>query len=73
MSKDLSMGARNLAGVLLLCVAPSAAWAAVTAEEAAKLGRELTPIGAERASNTDQTIPEWKGGEMTPPAGWTVG
>ncbi len=67
------MGARNLAGVLLLCVAPSAAWAAVTAEEAAKLGRELTPIGAERASNTDQTIPEWKGGEMTPPAGWTVG
>ena len=67
------MGARNLAGVLLLCVAPSAAWAAVTAEEAAKLGRELTPIGAERASNADQTIPEWKGGEMTPPAGWTVG
>ena len=73
MSKGLSKGVRNLAGVLLLCVAPSAAWAAVTAEEAAKLGKELTPIGAERAGNADQTIPDWKGGEMTPPTGWTVG
>ncbi len=36
--------------------------AAVTEQEAAKLGKELTPIGAERAGNKDGSIPEWKGG-----------
>jgi hypothetical protein len=38
------------------------AGAAVTEQEAAKLGKELTPVGAERAGNKDGTIPEWKGG-----------
>jgi hypothetical protein len=38
------------------------AWAAVTAEEAAKLGAELTPLGAEKAGNADGTIPAWTGG-----------
>jgi hypothetical protein len=47
--------------------------AAVTEAEAARLGAELTPVGAERAGNADGSIPEWKGGEMTPPAGWSVG
>ena len=36
--------------------------AAVTEQEAAKLGKELTPVGAERAANKDGSIPEWKGG-----------
>ena len=38
--------------------------AAVPAEEAAKLGKELTPIGAERAGNGKEgplAIPEWTG------------
>jgi Protein of unknown function (DUF1329). len=33
----------------------------------------LTPVGAERAGNKDGTIPEWKGGITTPPAGYKVG
>lgn len=53
---------------LLLCagllVLPAAhpAWAKVSAEEAAKLGTTLTPIGAEKAGNKEGTIPEWTGG-----------
>ena len=49
------------------------AWAAVSDQDAARLGKELTPVGAERAGNADGSIPEWKGGEMTAPAGWAVG
>ena len=36
--------------------------AAVGDQEAARLGKELTPVGAERAGNKDGSIPEWKGG-----------
>lgn len=43
-----------------------AALAAVSAEEAAKLGNELTPIGAEKAGNGDE-IPAWDGGLTSPP------
>ena len=44
-----------------------------TAEQAAKLGTELTPMGAVRAGNADGSIPEWTGGITKPPAGYTVG
>jgi hypothetical protein len=37
-------------------------FAAVPAEEAAKLGTTLTPLGAERAGNKDGSIPAWDGG-----------
>ena len=47
--------------------------AAVSAEEAAKLGRELTPVGAEKAGNAAGTIPAWDGGITRPPAGFRVG
>lgn len=47
--------------------------AAVSSDEAAKLGAELTPTGAERASNADGSIPEWTGGMTTPPAGYQAG
>ena len=50
------------------------ATAKVSSEEAAKLGKELTPIGAEKAANADGTIPEWTGGlpklEITEPKHW---
>ena len=39
--------------------------AAVSADEAAKLGTTLTPIGAEKAGNADGSIPEWTGGLAT--------
>lgn len=38
------------------------ALAAPSAADAARLGKELTPLGAERAGNKDGTIPEWTGG-----------
>ena len=47
--------------------------AAVSAEEAAKLGRELTPVGGEKAGNAAGTIPAWDGGITRPPAGFRVG
>ena len=36
--------------------------AAVSASDAAKLGAELTPLGAEKAGNADGSIPAWDGG-----------
>lgn len=43
-----------------LLAIPAAALAQVSAEEAAELGKSLTPVGAERAGNSAGTIPEWK-------------
>ena len=56
-----------------LALAASMAAAKVSEEEAARLGQELTPIGAERAGNAEGTIPEWTGGITEPPPGWKVG
>lgn len=39
--------------------------AAVSPEQAAKLGNELTPFGAEKAGNAAGTIPAWTGGLPT--------
>ena len=63
---------RNAVGLALALSMASAA-AAVTDQEAAKLGKELTPVGAERAGNKDGTIPAWTGGTTTAPAGWKPG
>lgn len=64
-----SNGAAWMAAVTL-CVAigaqTPAAHAAISAEEAAKLGTELTPMGAEKRANADGTIPEWTGGIKSP-------
>lgn len=49
-------------GVLALSMLATSVMAAVSAEEAAKLGTTLTPLGAEKAGNADGTIPEWTGG-----------
>ncbi|MDY0012655.1 MAG: DUF1329 domain-containing protein [Rhodocyclaceae bacterium] len=46
------------------------AGAAPTPEEAAELGKSLTPLGAIKAGNKEGTIPEWTGGVCTPPAGY---
>jgi len=51
--------------------AVSPAHAKLTEAEAARLGADLTPMGAEKAGNKDGTIPAWTGGMCTPPAGWT--
>jgi hypothetical protein len=46
------------AGVLFAPVA----WGAVTPQEAAHLGQDLTPLGGEKAANADGSIPAWSGG-----------
>ncbi|MEO6698495.1 MAG: hypothetical protein ABIM24_03820, partial [Paraperlucidibaca sp.] len=46
---------------------------AVSADQAAKLGAELTPVGAEKAGNADGTIPAWDGGITKAPAGFKEG
>jgi hypothetical protein len=38
--------------------------------EIARLGADLTPVGAEKAGNADGTIPAWTGGLCAAPAGW---
>jgi len=47
---------------VLLISFPVSATAAVNEQEAAQLGKDLTPVGAERAGNKDGTIPKWEGG-----------
>jgi hypothetical protein len=49
------------------------AQAAVSPAEAAKLGTELTLIGAEKAGNADGSIPAYEGGLTTPPASYKPG
>lgn len=51
----------------------SALVAAVSPEEAARLEKDLTPVGAERAGNAAGTIPAWTGGATEAPAGYTPG
>jgi hypothetical protein len=41
--------------------------AKVSAQEAARLGQDLTPNGAEKAGNKEGTIPAWSGGLTTAP------
>jgi len=66
-------GKSMLAAAVALLMGTSGAIAAVSADQAARLGRDLTPMGAEKAGNADRTIPEWTGGITTPPAGYKVG
>ena len=64
----------TLTAVLALAISGTPVFAGVPAEEAAKLGKELTPLGAERAGNADGSIPAWTGegiGEV--PAGYQEG
>jgi len=55
----------KLLSVLAFSLLASSVMAAVSPEEAAKLGTSLTPLGAEKAGNSDGSIPEWTGGLKT--------
>ena len=56
-----------------LLASSTVAFGAVSAEDAARLNKDLTPLGAERAGNADGTIPAWTGGITQPPAGYQPG
>ncbi|URQ99839.1 DUF1329 domain-containing protein [Pseudoalteromonas sp. SCSIO 43095] len=49
------------------------ALAKISPEEAARLGKDLSPIGAEKAANADGSIPAWNGGITAAPAGYEPG
>lgn len=51
-------------------MAVMSAQAGVTAEEAAQLGKTMTPFGSEIAGNAAGTIPPYTGGLTKAPAGW---
>ena len=53
-----------------LAAAAPAALAKSTAQEVERLGRDLTPVGAEKAGNKEGTIPAWDGGLTKAPAGF---
>ncbi|MES2148519.1 MAG: DUF1329 domain-containing protein [Pseudomonadota bacterium] len=46
------------------------AWAVTPAHDIERLGKDLTPMGAEKAGTKDGSIPEWTGGVMQAPAGF---
>ena len=60
-------------GVVVASVNAGQVMAKVSPEEAARLGKDLTAVGAERAGNAEGTIPEWTGGITEAPAGYVVG
>ena len=51
----------------------SSAYAAVSTEQAAKLGASLTAVGAEKAANADGNIPAYTGSLIVPPADFKPG
>jgi hypothetical protein len=62
-----------IASALLGACGAGTLQAAVSADQAARLGKDLTPIGAERAASADGSIPAWDGKGTPVPAGWTPG
>lgn len=54
-----------------LVAAAGPAFAKLSDAEIARLGADLTPMGAEKAGNKDGTIPAWSGGLCAPPSGWS--
>lgn len=61
---DRKWGLRVLAFAAALSV--TQAHGKVDSTQAAQLGNELTPLGAERAGNAEGTIPAWTGGASAP-------
>jgi hypothetical protein len=57
-------------GAMVLALSASCARAQLDAPQVERLGKDLTPNGAEMAGNKDGSIPAWTGGLKTPPAGW---
>jgi len=61
-----------LGSILLLTVALPVS-AEMTADEVARLGADLTPLGGEKAANSDGTIPAWNGGLTQGPSAYSEG
>lgn len=66
---------KNILTLSLVCLATpfTLSRAAIPENEAARLGKDLTPLGGEVAGTVAGTIPAWTGGIVTPPAGYKPG
>lgn len=61
-----------LSSAIALVLSCSAA-AKLSPDQVARLGADLTPLGAEKAGNKDGSIPAWEGGITSAPAGYKPG
>lgn len=64
---------KTLAALSLGTLLASSAFAAVSPEQAARLGKDLTPMGAEMAGNADGSIPAWNPQGTPIPASFVPG
>ena len=64
---------KTLAALGLSSLMTGSAFAAVSPEEAARLGKDLTPMGAEMAGNADGSIPPWNSAGAAIPADFVAG
>ena len=65
--------ALTLVMVLVISLTSSNLNAEITADQIARLGADLTPLGGDKAGNADGSIPAWEGGLTQPPAGYQPG
>jgi hypothetical protein len=59
--------------IMMVMISSPCSHGAVSPEEAAQLGKNLTSFGAEMAGNKDGTIPPYTGGLTKPPANFQPG
>ncbi|HEX4780542.1 MAG TPA: DUF1329 domain-containing protein, partial [Usitatibacter sp.] len=60
----------TIALAVSLAFVAGAAYGKATPQEVERIGKDLTPMGAEKAANKDGTIPAWDGGLTHAPAGF---
>ena len=58
-----------MASAVAVLLTAGGAWAKVPGDQAARLGKDLTPMGSERGGTADGMVPAWDGGLSAPPAG----
>src|SRR6185295_4602073 len=57
------------ASAVAMLLSAGAVWAKSPADQVARLGKDLTPMGSERAGTPDGMVPAWDGGLTAPPPG----
>ncbi len=63
----------TIISALLALTGSDIAMAGAKPDQIDRLGKDLTPVGAERGGNAAGTIPAWTGGITQPPAGYSSG
>jgi len=59
-----------MCSTMMLATSATTLYARLPADQLARLGKDLTPMGAEKAGNKEGSIPAWTGGLTKPPAGF---